>query len=117
MNFTAVNEGIGSFQLCVRIFTDASLLPTHTDFSFSLNLESVPGSAGSYIVQIIVNNLKTCNFMFPFQIPVTISKSAHLKILSCLSPLTLPLTDSVSMSPSSMTAFSKTQRNFLSVCL
>ena len=44
--FTSINESIGSFELCVRIFTDAALLPTHTNFNFSLDLISVPGTAG-----------------------------------------------------------------------
>ena len=44
--FTSVNESVGSFELCVRIFTEAVLLPTYTTFSFSLDLVSVPGTAG-----------------------------------------------------------------------
>ena len=44
--FSRVNEEVGSFELCVSIFTQAALLPTHTNFSFSLNLASVPGTAG-----------------------------------------------------------------------
>ena len=44
--FTSVNESIGSFELCIRIFTDASLLPMYTNFTFSLDLISVPGTAG-----------------------------------------------------------------------
>ena len=45
-NFTAVDEDIGLFELCVRIFNDPSLLPMHTSFSFSLDLQSQPGTAG-----------------------------------------------------------------------
>ena len=44
--FTSVEEGVGSFELCVRIFNDPSLLPTHTDFSFSLDLQTVSDTAG-----------------------------------------------------------------------
>ena len=44
--FTRVNESIGSFELCVRIFTEVALLPTYINFSFSLNLVSMPGTAG-----------------------------------------------------------------------
>ena len=45
---TTVDENIGSFLLCVRIFTGPDLLPAHTNFSFSLNLISIPNSAGRY---------------------------------------------------------------------
>ena len=47
--FSRVNEEVGSFELCVSIFTQAALLPMHTNFSFSLNLASVPGTAGIII--------------------------------------------------------------------
>ena len=42
--FTSVNETAGSFELCVAIFTDTSLLPAN--FQFSLNLITIPGIAG-----------------------------------------------------------------------
>ena len=45
--FTSVGEGNGSFELCVVILTDRALLPTHTVFNFSLDLLSVPGTAGT----------------------------------------------------------------------
>ena len=45
-NFTSVDERDGSFELCVRIFTDVDLLPAHTNFSFSLDLTTLPGTAG-----------------------------------------------------------------------
>ena len=44
--FTSVIEGNDSFELCAVILTDSALLPTHTDFSFSLELLSLPGTAG-----------------------------------------------------------------------
>ena len=44
--FTSIGEGSGSFELCVAILTDRALLPTHTVFSFSLDLLSLPGTAG-----------------------------------------------------------------------
>ena len=44
--FTSIDEGSGSFELCVAILTDRALLPTHTVFSFSLDLLSLPGTAG-----------------------------------------------------------------------
>ena len=44
--FTSVDEDIGSFELCIRIFTEASLLPTNIDFS--LDLVSIPDTAGMY---------------------------------------------------------------------
>lgn len=44
--FTAVDEGNGSFELCVRILTESGSLPSHVDFSFSLDLQSVSGTAG-----------------------------------------------------------------------
>ena len=43
--FTTVCEDVGSFQLCVEIMTDASLLPT--SFEFSLNLETLSDTAGN----------------------------------------------------------------------
>ena len=46
-DFTSVNESVGTFELCVRIFTEAALLPTYTNFSFSLDLVSISGSAGT----------------------------------------------------------------------
>ena len=45
--FTAVNETVGAFELCVAIFTNASLLPD--SFQFSLNLITIPDSAGGII--------------------------------------------------------------------
>ena len=44
-NFSRVDEDVGSFELCVMIFTDVSLLPT--SFEFFLSLSSIPGTAGS----------------------------------------------------------------------
>ena len=46
-NFTSVDEGDGSFVLCVLILTEAELLPTHTNFSFFLALATVSGTAGN----------------------------------------------------------------------
>ena len=42
--YISVNEDTGSFQWCVRVFTNASLLPINTEFS--LDLFSVADSAG-----------------------------------------------------------------------
>ncbi len=53
--FSRVDEDVGSHELCVRIFTQAALLPTHTNFTFSLDLFSVPGTAG--ILYLVVTNL------------------------------------------------------------
>ena len=44
-NFSRVDEDVGSFELCIMIFTDVSLLPT--SFEFFLSLSSIPGTAGS----------------------------------------------------------------------
>ena len=46
--FTSVVESSDSFELCVIFLTDSALLPTHTVINFSLNLLSVPGTAGIY---------------------------------------------------------------------
>ena len=43
--FTSVNESVGSFELCVRIFNNATLLLT--DFEFSLDLVSNANTAGT----------------------------------------------------------------------
>ena len=43
-----VDEDMGSVELCVRIFTDPAFLPTHVSTNFSLNLVSIPGTAGMY---------------------------------------------------------------------
>lgn len=40
---TTIDEDIGSFELCIRIFTDHTLLP---NFSISLDLSTVNGTAG-----------------------------------------------------------------------
>ena len=45
--FTPVSEDVGSFQLCVEIMTNASLLPT--SFEFSLNLDTISDTAGIII--------------------------------------------------------------------
>lgn len=46
-NFTSVSEGIGSFELCVRIFTAAELLPEM--FEFSLELTTAANTAGTKV--------------------------------------------------------------------
>ena len=51
-NFTGVDEDIGSFELCVAIFTDISLLPTN--FEFFLSLITTPGTAGSSIKILLI---------------------------------------------------------------
>ena len=43
-NFTSVDESVGTFELCVLIFTDENLLPD--SFSFSLDLFSTSVTAG-----------------------------------------------------------------------
>ena len=53
--FSSVDEEIGSFELCLRIFTEAALLPTYTNFSFSLDLTSVPGTAGIFLFSLKIN--------------------------------------------------------------
>ena len=45
--FTRVDEEIGSFEICIKIFTSTSHLPV--DFGFSLNLITMPGTAGMYM--------------------------------------------------------------------
>ena len=47
-NFTSVDESIGSFELCVGIFTEVRFLPAM--FEFSLDLFTATNTAGSYIV-------------------------------------------------------------------
>ena len=47
-----VDEDVDSHELCVRIFTDATLLPIHTNFSFSLDLITVPGTASISLITI-----------------------------------------------------------------
>ena len=46
-NFTSINESIGLFELCIRIFTEATLL--NITFDFTLDLKSVPVTAGNVI--------------------------------------------------------------------
>ena len=41
-----MDEGVGSFELCVQIFNDPSFFPTHTNITFFLHLVSMPGTAG-----------------------------------------------------------------------
>ena len=45
--FISADEGNDTVELCVSIFTDAALLPTHLNMSFSLDLISVPGTGGN----------------------------------------------------------------------
>ena len=47
-NFTSVEEDVGSFELCVLIFTDAAFFPSHTAVNFSLDLITVSGTAGTF---------------------------------------------------------------------
>ena len=47
-NFTSVEEDVGSFQLCVLIFTDPAFFPSHTIVNFSLDLITVSGTAGTF---------------------------------------------------------------------
>ena len=46
--FTSAHEGNDTVEVCVRIFTEAALLPTHLNMSFSLNLVTVSGTAGKH---------------------------------------------------------------------
>ena len=95
---TSVDEGDGSFELCVQILTEAELLPTHLDFSFSLDLNSLSGTAGSCHCKLINNNeFNNSNF----QIPLIFSNLTPLTIPLSPSLLTPPPTLSVSMSRSS----------------
>ena len=41
-----MDEGIGSFELCVQIFNDPAFIPTHAEINFSLDLASLSGTAG-----------------------------------------------------------------------
>ena len=41
-----VVEDEGLVEFCVRISTNATLLPVHTEMNFSLDLITTPGSAG-----------------------------------------------------------------------
>ena len=43
---TTVDEDVGSFEICVRIFTEVLLFPTAA-VNFSLNLVSLPDKAGN----------------------------------------------------------------------
>lgn len=47
--FTSVREDSGIIELCVSIFTEAASHPTYTQLNFSLNLISIPGTAGRLI--------------------------------------------------------------------
>ena len=58
-NFTSVNESVGSFELCVEIFTDPSLLPS--SFDFNLDLVTIPGTAGIQRVNNIIADLNDIN--------------------------------------------------------
>ena len=46
--FTSADEGNDTVELCVRIFTEAAMLPTHINMSFSLDLVSMSGTAGKH---------------------------------------------------------------------
>jgi hypothetical protein len=48
-NFSLVFEDDGSFELCVRIFTNPTFFPSHVSVDFSLNLITLPGTAGMYV--------------------------------------------------------------------
>ena len=44
-NFTSVSESVGSFELCVHVFTEVELF--NISFGFNLNLSSTPITAGN----------------------------------------------------------------------
>ena len=44
-NFTSVSESVGSFELCVLVFTEVERF--NVSFSFNLNLTSTPVTAGN----------------------------------------------------------------------
>lgn len=44
---TSVVEDVGSLELCVRVFTEASFLPSHTNINFTLCVDSMEGTAGA----------------------------------------------------------------------
>ncbi len=46
-NFTSVNESVGLFELCVRVFTEVESF--NVSFSFSLNLTSTSVTAGNVL--------------------------------------------------------------------
>ena len=46
--YSSVEEDIGSFELYIRIFTDPAFFPSHISTDFSLNLISIPRTAGTY---------------------------------------------------------------------
>ena len=50
----SANESDGSVELCVRIFTDPTLFPNHTEINFFLNLISTTGSASKIVILCII---------------------------------------------------------------
>ena len=46
----SVNESAGSVELCVRIFTNPTLFPNHTEINFFLDLISTTGSASKALL-------------------------------------------------------------------
>ena len=70
MDFTSVNESVGSFELCVRIFNDPASLPNHTEINFSLELLSTSGSA-SKMQLTVLGTLAIARYIF-----LTVNKSS-----------------------------------------
>ena len=96
---TTVDEDIGSFELCIRIFTNHTLLP---EFNISLDLSTVAGTAGMLRgIDLPKQTLR----LLQLQIPVTTLNSILPIVLLCPSPMTLQPTDNVSMSLSTRTKF------------
>ena len=106
-NFTSINESLGSFELCVEIFTDPLLLPA--SFDFSLNLITIPGTAGiSY--RSIKKGDNVLTTLSSSQVLLTLVRLLPPTILLCPSPLIPLLIDSVSMSQSLMMQFWRARR-------
>ena len=114
--FTLVDEDVGSFELCVEIFTDFSLLPN--SFEFSLNLTTKSDTAGYPLLLFnSVMKISNCKKKFLMQVLMITLRLMSPTTLLCCSPLTGLLTDSVSMSQLVMMVSLKTRRDSISASL
>ena len=70
--------------MCVRIFNDLSSLPTHTDFSFSLDLQTQPITAGMTIIILFKNFRKQ---LYSVKFFIFLDSNDYVEISSSNNPL------------------------------
>ena len=112
----SVNEDVGLFQLCVKIFTKMSFLRGHRTIDFSLDLSTNADTAGKvHYTHAYCHNITF--HISSLKVLVITLRSPPPTIFLCHLPLILQLMNSVSMSLSLMTELWKTMKLSVSTYL